>query len=363
MNPDLPSVPPSWILAPLFAVRGALRAIHDHLVPAPVALLERSMGIAQTMLLHVAARLDLAGKLDRGPAPADALAREAGVDADALDRVMRALVAHGVFARDPEGRYRNNRLSRGLLASTPGGGPWMADFSGAACNVQAWAAIDHVVTTGRCGFEHAHGRSVWDWCAEHPPEREAFAAGMQSTTALSAEAIVAAGEFGRFHVVCDVAGGRGLLIAAILRRHGTARGVLFDRAEVLAGADPFLARFEVTDRCALVPGDIFEAVPAADAYVLKDVLHDWEDAAAARILAAVRRAARPGTRILVVEMLTHPNEHDPIVHFTDVLMLCLVSGRQRSAAQIGTLLGAAGFARHRVVPVNGAYSLVEAVAR
>ncbi|MFZ5479284.1 MAG: methyltransferase [Myxococcota bacterium] len=362
-DPALPLVPPRWILSPVLAVRAALRALHDQLVPAPVALLERSMGIAQTMLLHVAARLDLAGMLERGPATAPTLAADLDVDADALDRILRALVAHGVFARDAEGRYRNNRLSRGLLASTPGGGPWMAAFSGDACNVRAWAAIDHVVATGQNGFEHANGRPVWDWLGDHPAEREAFAAGMQSATALSASAIVSAGDFGRFPVVCDVAGGRGLLLGAILRRHPGARGVLLDRAEVLAGARPVLARMNVADHCTLVPGDMFTEVPSADAYVLKDILHDWDDAAAARILASVRRAARPGARLLVVEMLVHPVEHDPIVHFTDVLMLCLVSGRQRSASDLDALLGAGGFARERIVPVDGVYSLVEAVAR
>ncbi|MFZ5479507.1 MAG: methyltransferase [Myxococcota bacterium] len=364
-NEDIPSMPPRWLLRVGFALRRALRDLHDRLVPAPVALLERSMGVGRTALLGSVARLGVADRLEAGPATAETLARAAGVDADALERVLRALVADGVFARDREGRYRNNRLSRGLLVTTPGGGPWMCAFSGAACNLHAWAALDHTVATGRSAFEHVHGRSVWAWCDDHPEDGETFAVGMQRMTALSVGAIADGGDFGRFGTVCDVAGGQGLLLAAILRRHPAVLGVLTDRHAVLAGAGPLLDRHGVSDRCALVPVDMFVLLPdAADAYVLKDILHDWDDAAAGRILATVRRACPDGGRVVVVEMLAEPDAPDPIVTFTDVLMMtCASDGRQRTLGELDALLAGAGFERARLAPLNGIYTLVEAVAR
>ena len=169
-----------------------------------------------------------------------------------------------------------------------------ADFVGRPYHWSAWADLRHSIETGESAFQHVHGADPWEYRARDHEESEIFDRAMTDLTRASARALLDSYDFGRFGVVVDVAGGRGALIAALLGEYPSLRGVLFDQPHVVAGAAEILAAAGVADRCEVVGGDFFDAVPpGGDAYVLKSIIHDWEDEEATSILRTAGRRCRP----------------------------------------------------------------------
>ncbi len=357
-------VPPRLLARAALAARRGLLALADAIVPPQLALFEQGAGLARTQLLHVAARLRIADLLHAGPRAAADLAREIGVHPDALHRALRALASSGVFRLLPDGRFANTRLSSALMAGTPASMRDFLEYLGCSSNVASWADVERTIATGKNGFERVHGMSVWEWFDRHPGEGRTFAAAMSSLTEIDAPAIAAGYPFGELATVCDVAGGRGGLLAEILRRHPGVRGVLLDAPKVLEDAPAFLAARGVAERVRCVPGSFFEAVPGScDGYVLKDILHDWDDPTCLRILASCRRAMRPGAKLVVAEILVEPLSAASPGALVDVQMMTVcVEGRQRSVSEHQGLLRRAGLEPGRVVALPGAMSLVEGTA-
>jgi hypothetical protein len=230
--------------------------------------------------------------------------------------------------------------------------------------MQAWADFETTVRTGKNAFERVHGASLWEHHRKHPEEGRTFAASMASVTALDAPGICAAYPFQAHASICDVAGGRGTLLAEILVKNPRARGVLFDEAHVLEQAGPVLAERGVAGRVERVAGSFFAEVPSGcDLYVLKDILHDWDDARALSILRTVRRAMRPGTKLLVLEVLLEDDEFDAPGALLDVhMMTATCDGRQRSERELAALFAASGLAMVGVHVTPMPVSVVEAVA-
>jgi hypothetical protein len=343
----------------------AFRALADLVIPAPQAMLVRIGCLWQVQLLHVAARLRIADRVaERGKTAAE-LAEETGVSPDALNRALRALVTYGVFWMDSEGRVTNNRLAATLRSDRIASMRDPAEYFGSKSNVAAWADIDETIRTGEPAFSRVHGMSMWDWFAKHPDEARVFAGTMTSLTEQDAPAIAAAYDFGKHARICDVAGGRGTLLAEILAQHaGPAgpRGVLFDEAHVLEIASGYLAQRSVGERVERVAGTFFERVPeGCDAYVLKDILHDWDDARCTQILERVRAAMKEGSVLLVAEILVDrfsTRAPGPLVD-TQMMTVC-EGGRQRSAEEHAKLLASAGLKLRRVHATATAMSIVEA---
>ena len=369
-RPMLDLARPGAVRPPRLAVRAALSlrrrllALADAVVPPQLALFEQAMGVGRTQLLRAASQLRLADRLEAGPRTAEDLAREVDADPDAVHRVLRALASGGVFALRPDGRFENNHLSRALRADAPGSMAPLAEYLGSRSNAAAWADLDATVATGQSAFRRVHGMTVWEWFERHDAERRTFADAMGRVTELDATAIAEGYAFGELDLVCDVAGGHGTLLAEILRRHPRPRGLLLDAPATVAEAPPFLERRGVAARVTCRAGSFFDGVPeGCDVYLLKDVLHDWDDAACLRILGSCRRGARRGARLLVAEVLLERNAPASPAALADVQMMVVCEqGRQRSAAELQALLGRAGFRPARVLGMAGALSLVEAVA-
>jgi hypothetical protein len=346
------------------ALRRRLLALADAVVPPHLALFERGMGVAQSHLLRAAARLGVADRLLQGPRAADDLARDCGVNPDALFRALRALAALGVFALRSDGRFANNRLSLAMRSGAHGTLADFLEYLGSRSNAEAWGDLERTLADGKNAFERVHGTSIWAWLAGHPDEERTFAASMVHLTEIDAPAIAAGYPFGELQCVCDVAGGRGTLLAEVLRRHAKVRGVLLDAAHVVAQAPSFLAQRGVAERVECVAGSFFEEVPeGCDAYLLKDVLHDWDDATCLAILRTCRRAARPGARVVVAELLLERFDASSPGALADVhMMVVCQQGRQRSASEHQALLARAGFRAGRVVRLAGPLGLVEGLA-
>ena len=193
-----------------------------------------------------------------------------------------------------------------------------------------------------------------------PEEAAIFDAAMTALSAAAATAVVRSYDFSGISLLADVGGGQGELLAAILVANPRLRGILFDLPYVVAGAPPVLEQAGVADRCEVVGGSFFEAVPAgADAYLLKTVIHDWDDAEAIAILRTCRAAMADGGRVLLVERLVRPaNEPDP-VKFADLMMLVMLGGRERTADDFRRLYAEAGVRLVHIIPTGSAYSIIE----
>ncbi len=363
-SPSSNTIPPRAISRAVLALRRRLLALADAMVPPALALFEHGMGVGKTQLLGVAARLRLADLLAEGPRTSAELAALAGADEPSLFRVLRALASFGVFALRADGRFENTRLSEALRAGAPATSRDFMEYLASPTNVASWADLEASARGGGVAFQRVHGMSVWAWLALHPEEERTFAAAMVHLTELAAPLVAAGYPFGRFARVCDVAGGKGTLLAEILRRHPRPRGVLFDAPTVVAGAPAFLGTRGVAQRVECVGGDFFQRVPdGCDASLLKDVLHDWDDEAALRILAACRRAAPAGARLLVAEVLVERDRVTSPGSLIDVqMMMATDGGRQRSAAELHELLRRSGFTPGRVIDLAGVLGLVEASA-
>jgi hypothetical protein len=353
--------PPRFVVRAVLRLHAALLRAAEGVIPGEFAVFEHIGGFWKTQLVYVAARLRFADHLEEGPLTAEELARRAGADADAVRRTMRALVAIGVFAYE-DGRFKNNRVSLPLRSNVPGSMRDVAQYFGARSNMHAWADFETTVKTGENAFERVHGCTMWQHHQRFPEEGKTFAASMASVTALDAPGI--AGAYPFHGSICDVGGGRGTLLAEILARTPRTRGVLFDEAHVLEQAGPILAERGVADRVDRIAGSFFDQVPSGcDIYMLKDILHDWDDARALSILRTVRRAMRTGAKLLVLEVLLEPDELDAPASLLDVhMMTATCNGRQRSERELGALFAASGLslAGTHVTPMP--VSVVEAVA-
>jgi len=328
----------------------------------PAAALMRLVnGYQVSQAIAVAAELGLADLLADGPRTADELAASAGAHPGALYRLLRALAAVGVF-REASGRsFALTPMAECLRAAAADSvGPW-ARLVARPYLRRAWDGLEHSIRTGRNAFSHVHGTDVWSYRRAHDAEGAVFDGAMAGISRRVAVAVAAAYDFGGLARIVDVGGGDGTLLARIMVVHGDARGVLFDRPAVVARAAAVLAAAGVADRCDVVGGDFFAALPqGADAYILKAILHDWPDAPAVAILRRCREAMRPGARLLVIERLVGPPNEGAEAKFSDLNMLVVPGGRERTGAEFATLLADAGFAACRVIPTGTRMSVIEA---
>jgi hypothetical protein len=357
-------LPPRRAATAGLAARGALLGAARALLPAQAAVWEASMAFAGPRVLAALAEHRVFDALGDGPATSADLAARLGLDADALHRVLRIAALGGTVRFGRGGRWRLTRLGRRLRADDPESMRDWVLYLARPATQEAWAGVTETLRTGEPSFPRTHGRSVWAHLADHPDEEREFAGAMRKLTEMIAPLVVGGYPWPASGTVCDVAGGVGTLLAAVLREHPGLRGVLVDAPGVLREADGYLGEAGVRDRVTLTQGDIFEGIDAAaDVYLLKDVLHDWDDGRCAAILGVVRAAMPPGARVLLVETLQEGPGPDPIASLVDVHMLTQCDGgRQRSAAELHALLRGAGLAPGAVHRTAGP-ALVEGVAR
>jgi hypothetical protein len=360
-----PRPPPRTAARAALALREALLRAADRLLPAEAAVYFQATGFGRTRVLGILVELGIPDALGGAALTARELAGRLGLDADAVHRILRAAATGGVVRLDGRGRFSLTRIGHALRADHPGTMRDFVRYLNLRSTQEAWTveAVAETVRTGEPTFARVHGRSVWDHFAAHPDEERVFAGSMRRVSELDLPSVVHGYPWPERGTVCDVAGGVGTVLAGVLAARPGLRGVLVEAAGVLEQAHAHLAEAGVADRVSLVEGDMFESVAAAaDVYVMKDVLHDWDDERCARILATVRAAMPGGSRLVLVEGTLAPNEPDPVVALVDVQMLTQTDGgRQRSVAELHSLLRGAGLepgpARRTAGP-----TLVEAMA-
>lgn len=331
-------------------------------VPTPSdELLHAMRGFVVAKSIFVAARLGVADLLDGGPRGIDDIARKTSTHPGALYRLLRALSSIEIFTEVEPRTFALGRLGPGLVTGGPtsirnwllvNGGPIFRSFDGMLTSVQ----------TGRPAFADTFGLSFFDFFDDNPNEGAHFDAAMDDVTRQTADAVLHSYDFADARSVVDVGGGTGALIAALLRAHPQMHGVLFDRPQVVAGAREKDAMIHLRDRCELVSGDFFVAVPTgADIYLLSWILHDWDDEQAVALLRSCRNAIPKSGRLLLVEAVLPRSAERHFAHFGDIVMLVALGGRERTELEYGQLLGAGGFRMSRIIPTGSPRSLIEAI--
>ena len=319
-------------------------------------------GYQLSQAIHAAAELGIADLLAEGPRASEELAAITETHAPSLYRLLRALAAFGVLREEPERRFALTRLGDPLRRDAPDSVHGWAAFIGRPYFWQVWGNLLHSVRTGETGYAHAFGTDAWSYRAAHPEESAIFDAAMTSNSRRSAEAVVDAYDFSRFGCIVDVGGGRGALLARVLQAAPGARGILFDQAHVVSGAAATLEAAGVAERCEVAGGSFFEMAPdGGDAYMMRSILHDWDDADCLRILRTVAGAMRDGAMLLVIEQLVAPANEGPETKLSDLNMLVSPGGRERTREEFATLFERAGLRLERVVPTAGTHSIIEGV--
>ncbi|WP_111510506.1 methyltransferase [Mycobacterium kyogaense] len=341
----MPTTPLPVVLATL-ALRRGLKRFADMLVPPQFAMLDVGEGLAGVQIAASIAELGIADVLAQGPLTARQIAEQLDTDPEATHRLLRGAAACGLCTLDRRtGAARLTRMGAVLSSDHPSSlRAWMR-YKGMPSTVDAWGGLAASVRSGRSAFELVHGTSVWDWYAAHPDEEKIFAATMRQATSMIARGIARVYPWPDGAVVCDVAGGIGTLLSVIVSEtEANLRGVLVDSAGMIAEADRFLAERGVDDRIERVEGDIFGSIDAtADVYILKDVLHDWDDERCAKIFSTVAASMPAGAKLLVVEYLQPRNRPNPFSPLLDLHTLTQRDGgRLRSKEEFEELLVGAG---------------------
>lgn len=313
-------------------------------------------GFQVAQAIHVAAVLGVADHLVAGPQSSEAIAAAVGAHPGALYRLLRALAALGVFHETPDRRFELTPLGQCLRSDASHPVRPYAVFAAEASQWTAWGALLHSVQTGENAFRAVHGVDVWRHRAEHPEQNAIFNAAMTGNARRVDHAVVEACVLDGAPTVVDVGGGEGSLLAALLRKCPGARGVLFDQPHVLAAATRLLEEAGVAARCEVVGGDMFAAVPTgADVYLMKYVIHDWQDAEALRVLTSCRRAMGSAAVLWIIDRLVGAPNEDAAVKLADLHMLVSPGGVERTREEMRTLIEAAGL---RLVEVRATRSAV-----
>jgi hypothetical protein len=313
--------------------------------------------------ITAAAQLGIADALADGPWPVAELASRVGADADALHRLLRALVSRGVFRHRRDGRYELNSLARTLCSNAPISLTHAAQFYGSREQRERWTQLVESIRTGNTVVPGLRGKETFDYFADKPELAELFNQTMTSISKLTLAPVVAGYDFSPYATVVDVGGGHGSLLAAILKAAPASQGILYDLPSVVADAPKLLCEHNVADRVHITEGSFFDQIPdGGDAYVLKNIMHDWADDKAIKILRNVRAAADARATVLLIEFVIPEHHRDFPGKWVDLEMLLNLGARERTAAEYGDLLGKAGFRITRVVPTASPLSVVEARA-
>ena len=334
-------------------------------LPIPVKLSRLIMSTWVPQAIHTAAVLKLPDALAPGPRSSDDVAREVGAPADQVHRLLRALVVLELCTQEDDGRFALTPMGEYLREDARDTMRNWALLWGRPMIWSAWGRLSESVRTGETAPHLIAGLGTFEWVAQDPEGAEIFNRSMQELTVRVSRAIAKAYDFSGLRRVVDVGGGHGALLPAILAANDGMSGVVFDLPYCRDGAEAFLRAQGVADRCRFEAGDFFESVPAgADAYLIKSVLHDWDDERSRPLLARIRDAMRDDSPLLVIEVLAPErltgSPFDSIVVGSDLNMMLMTGGKERTEAEYRALLASAGLRVTRVLGTGTSMGILEA---
>ncbi|NIN73128.1 MAG: methyltransferase [Gemmatimonadetes bacterium] len=314
--------------------------------------------------LYVAAKLGIADLLKDGPRSSDELAAATQVHARSLYRILRALAGFGIFAEDEERRFALNPMAEPLRSDVPLSARGWTIMRGEDFMWQPWGQILHAVKTGESAFVHVYGKDGWEYFAEHPEASAIFDDAMRSISAQKFKAVAEAYDFSGVDTIVDVGGGNGGLMTSILTSNPHMTGVVAELPHVVEGARKNIDAAGLSDRCSCVAIDMLEGVPDdVDAYIMANVMQNFDDDCGVRVLRNCRRAMKEDGRVLVVEcVIPGPNEAH-LSKLADIEIFVMTDGgRERTKQEYEALYEAAELRLTKVVPTDSPWSIVEGVA-
>jgi hypothetical protein len=313
--------------------------------------------------IYAAAKFGIADHLRDGPKTIGELAGATSTNEDALYRLLRALASVGVFTEEDPRRFSLTPLAEPLRSDVAGSKRALALMCGDE-QFRAWAEIDYSVRTGKIAFDKIFGKPVFDYLGEHPDKARIFDAAMVGIHGRESNAVLAAYDFSGIGVVADIGGGNGSQITEILKKHTRMKGILFDLPHVIERAKERIQPSGVLDRCQLVSGSFFDAVPqGAAAYILRHIIHDWDEEKCLTILRNCHRAMPSASKLLVIESVIPPGNQPFQGKFLDLHMLLIPGGKERTENEYRKLFERAGFELARIVPTGTEVSIVEGKKR
>ncbi len=326
------------------------------------ALQQMIVGHWISQAIYVAAQLGVADLLKDGSKSYDELATATGVDARSLYRLLRALASVGIFAESSSGQFELTPLAECLQSDQSNSLRAYAIRSGQSWEWQPWGHLLESVKTGKPVFKNIFGMEMFDYLAAEPSAAKIYNQAISSFSNKQDPAIVAGYDFSSICNLVEIAGGRGTLVSSILKANLTMNGVLFDLPHVIEDARPLIETLGLQERCQLVAGDFFESVPTGgDAYLLRYIIHDWDDERAIAILKNCYQAMQPNGRLLLVEMVIPPGNKPFYGKLVDLQLLLNYGGCERTEAEYQALLETAGFSMTTILTVAPSVSIVEAI--
>lgn len=320
-------------------------------------------GYWTTQAVYVAAKLKIADLLADGPRSAEDLARATGTHAPSLYRLLRALASMGMFAETGSSLFEITPLAALLRRDAPGSQWALAVMSGEE-HYKAWGELLYSVQTGKIAFDKLYGMPVFDFLSRNVEQAKVFDAAMVGVHGREASAMVDAYDFSGIKVLADVGGGNGSLLTAVLQAHPAMSGLLYDLPGVAGRATANLVAAGLGDRCEIIGGSFFESIPSgADAYLMRHIIHDWDDEKSLTILKNIHRAMAADARLLVVEGVIPPGNEPNFGKLLDLTMLTIPGGKERTEVEYRDLFQSAGFELTRIVPTSAEVSVIEGKKR
>ena len=330
-------------------------------VAASQHVFQIATGYMASAALSIAVRLAIADHLAAGPRSSAELAATTGAKEDAMYRVLRLLASVGVFDEVAPRTFANNPASDTLRRGAPASVYDMALWITSPFHFRVYAETMHSVMTGEPAADKAVGMPVFEYFTRDPELSEIFNNAMTAFSALVVPAALQAYDFSGIQTLVDVAGGHGQVLTSILGQYPSMRGILCVLDHVIAGAVPRIRQAGLADRCEARVYDMFTAVPeGGDAYIMKHIIHDWDDDRATTILQNIRRAMKPGGRVILLESVLPPGNQPDLGKLIDLEMMVMPGGRERTEDEFRALFERAGYQMTRVVPTQSPLSVIEA---
>lgn len=330
-------------------------------ISPPEAMLRLISGFWISRAIYIVAKLGLADHLHDAPRNADELASMTGTHARSLYRVLRALASVGVLVEDDIGRFSSTPVCATLRSDVPGSLRAFATVELGEEHYPAWGELLYSIKTGEIAFDHALGMDVWKFFEQNPNNAKTFNDAMTGMTLAVNAAVLASYDFSSINTLVDVGGGHGGLLTSILKMNPGMNGIVFDAPSVVEGAKIRVQSEGLGDRCTAVGGDFFKSVPTGgNAYVLKWIIHDWNDERAIAILKNCHSAMSDNGKLLLVEAVVPSGSQPHFSKFIDLNMLVMTGGCERTEDEYRMLLKASGFNLTRIVPTESPMSIVEA---
>ncbi len=324
-------------------------------VPSPQAVLRQMVqGFMPAKSLQVAAELGIADLIAEKPKSADQLSTILGVHSESLYRLLRALASLGIFKEISHNQFENTLLSEAFRTNVPGSMRDYLIFYPDDGFLLAWTKLLDVVKTGKPSFKDVNGCEQWEYFQKHRESAERFNKGLAARTSQVISALLESYDFSQFKTLIDVGGGLGTVLASILSKFQQLHGCLYEQSSVVEGAKSFLEAQGVISRCNLISGNFFESVPKDfDAYLMKSIIHDWDDEKALAILKNCRASINKHGKLLLIERVIGQDDAPLSVKWMDLYMMVIYGSRVRTEQEFRNLLRASDFELKKVIALPG----------